>query len=62
MLSAAFRLVHHFVFDKLLSRERLVPLKLAGRVILPAAPAMTDAQKEKALHAFKIRCVELLLL
>lgn len=45
------------MIDKLLSRKRLVPLKLAGRIILPAAPAMTDAQKEKAFHAFKIRCV-----
>jgi hypothetical protein len=57
VLSAVLRLVHHVVIDKLLSRERLVPLKLAGRIILPAAPAMTDAQKEKAFHAFKIRCV-----
>ena len=49
------RLAYKIVFDKLLSRERLAPLKLAGRVVLPAAPALSDAQKEKALHAFKIR-------
>ena len=51
------RLTHCIVFEKILSRERVVPLVLAGRVILPAAPALTDAQKETALHAFKVRCV-----
>ena len=61
-MPAAYRLTYSIVFDKLLSRERLVPLTLAGRVVLPAAPAMSDAQKEKTLHAFKIRCVQMLLL
>jgi hypothetical protein len=48
------------VFEKLLSRERYTPLMLAGRVVLPAAPALTDEQKKTALHAFKIRCVSAL--
>ena len=55
------RLAHCIVFEKFLSRERVVPLVLAGRVILPAAPALTDAQKESALHAFKVRCVSVVM-
>ena len=51
------RVAYRFVFEKFLCRERRVPLVLAGRVILPTAPALTDAQKETALHAFKVRCV-----
>ena len=51
------RVAYCFVFEKVLSRERHVPLVLAGRVILPAASAMTDEQKDTKLHAFKIRCV-----
>ena len=54
------RLAHFILFEKFLSRERVVPLVLAGRVILPAAPALTDAQKESALHAFKVRCGSLM--
>ena len=52
------RLTYHFVFEKYWSRERRTPLVLAGRVIVPAAAALTDAQKEAALHAFKIRYVD----
>ena len=54
------RLTYCIVFEKFLSRERIVPLVLAGRVILPAAPALTDEQKATALHAFKVRCARLI--
>ena len=55
------RLAYYIVFDKLLSRERIVPLVLAGRVIVPAGPALTDAQKATTLHAFRVRCVPCLM-
>jgi len=54
------RLAYYIIFEKFLSRGRIVPLVLAGRTIRPAAPALTDEQRATTLHAFKVRCVHVL--
>lgn len=41
-----------------LGHARPQPLVLCGRMLLPARPARSDAEKAEMLHAFKTRCLK----
>lgn len=52
------RLIYRAMMEGPLGRARPEPLVLCGRMLLPASPARSEAQKADMLQAFKTRCLK----